>query len=234
MSPQLLAVRNDSGSIDDDGRLALAEQARLLSWFGVSWLSVAAVIAFIAGLIASSVSLVAFGIDSAIEGFSGAALLWLFGRREALPPAGRRRALRFLALQFLALSPIVAFAGLYTFLADEHAATSALGIGIATFSLVAMLGLGRAKERLGAQLDSDPLRRSGRRSTVFGFMASAVLVCLLANAIAGIWWLDPLVALAIAAAALWQGLECWHGEGWAGTSEPAEGRGPKARSAVDG
>jgi divalent metal cation (Fe/Co/Zn/Cd) transporter len=45
------------------------------------------------------------------------------------------------------------------------------------------------------------------------YLAGAVLIGLALNAAFGLWWADPLVALAIAGLALHEGQETWHGEG---------------------
>ena len=44
------------------------------------------------------------------------------------------------------------------------------------------------------------------------YLAVAVLAGLLANSLFGTWWLDPVVALAIAAPAVTEGRRAWRGE----------------------
>ena len=45
------------------------------------------------------------------------------------------------------------------------------------------------------------------------YLAGALLVGLVGNAAFGAWWLDPVVALLIAAVAVREGVESWRGEG---------------------
>jgi hypothetical protein len=51
-------------------------------------------------------------------------------------------------------------------------------------------------------------------------MAAGVLVGLLANTLLGAWWLDPAIALAIAAIAIHEGIETWWGNGCACAAVP--------------
>jgi divalent metal cation (Fe/Co/Zn/Cd) transporter len=72
--------------------------------------------------------------------------------------------------------------------------------------------LGRAKLRLAEQLDSSATAGEGRQNLICAYLASAVLVGLLANTLFGIWWLDPVVALGISGIAVWEGRRAWRGE----------------------
>lgn len=219
MTPQVLPVRS---GIDAEARRQLSAQVRLLRWFSAAWLCVAGPVAVLAGAVASSVALIGFGIDIAIAGFATTALLWRLASRRRPDPILMLRAQRVLAFQFIVLAPLLAFESLHGFLADEHAETSALGIAISTFSLVAMLGLGAAKRRIGILLGSSTLRTEARDDSLLGRLALVLALALLANAVAGIWWLDPLAGLLIACLSLWQGFECWFGTGWGSWRETAE------------
>jgi divalent metal cation (Fe/Co/Zn/Cd) transporter len=75
--------------------------------------------------------------------------------------------------------------------------------------------LGRAKQRIGGRLGSGATAGEGAQNLLCAYMASGVLVGLAANAALGWWWLDPVIALAIAAIAVREGREAWAGEGCA-------------------
>lgn len=72
--------------------------------------------------------------------------------------------------------------------------------------------LGRAKLRLGQQLGSPATAGEGRQNLICAYLATGVLVGLLANTLFGVWWLDPVVALAIAVLAITEGSRAWRGE----------------------
>jgi divalent metal cation (Fe/Co/Zn/Cd) transporter len=90
---------------------------------------------------------------------------------------------------------------------------SPVGIGLAVASLIVMPALGIAKQRLANQLGSAATLGEGRQNMLCAYLAAALLVGLLGNAIAGAWWLDPTVGLLIAALAVHEGREAWRGEG---------------------
>jgi divalent metal cation (Fe/Co/Zn/Cd) transporter len=88
-----------------------------------------------------------------------------------------------------------------------------LGIVLATTSLIGMPILGMAKQRLAGQLGSAATRGEGTRNLICVYLAAAVLVGLLGNALFGLWWLDPRAALVIAGVAVRDGVESRRGEG---------------------
>ena len=88
-----------------------------------------------------------------------------------------------------------------------------LGIGLAASSLVVMPYLGIAKQRLADRLGSAATKGEGRQNMLCAYLAGALLLGLLGNALFGAWWLDPVVGLLIAGVAVKEGLEAWRGEG---------------------
>ena len=90
--------------------------------------------------------------------------------------------------------------------------TSYLGIGLTIATLAICQPLGYAKRRLGAKLNSRATVGEGTQNLLCGYMALAVLGGLLANALFGLWWLDPIVALFIAAVALREGRAALRGD----------------------
>ena len=72
--------------------------------------------------------------------------------------------------------------------------------------------LATAKRRVGQSLGSAATVQEGRQNLLCAYLSVALLVGLLANALAGWWWADPLAALFIAAVALNEGRETWRGD----------------------
>jgi divalent metal cation (Fe/Co/Zn/Cd) transporter len=83
--------------------------------------------------------------------------------------------------------------------------------------------LGRAKQQIGERLGSVATKGEGQQNMLCAYLSAALLVGLGGNALLGLWWLDPAVALIIAAVALREGVEAWRGEGCC-----APGLGPEA------
>ena len=192
--------------------LRLARRARLLSWVSLVLIGAEGAVAIGAGIAAGSIALIGFGIDSVIEGLASLVIVWRFSGSRLLSGTSERRAQRLVALQFFVLAPYVAFESLRTLIAGDQPDVSWLGIGLACVSLVVMPTLGVMKQRLSVQLGSAATRGEGRQNMLCGYLAGALLVGLLGNALVGAWWLDPAVGLLIAAVAVSEGRAAWRGE----------------------
>lgn len=193
--------------------LRAARQARLLSWLSLAWMGAEGAIAITAGVLAGSIALVSFGLDSAIEGFASLVIVWRFTGSRLLSHASEERAQKLVAIQFFLLAPYVAFEAIHKLATGEQAETSWLGIALVTSSLIGMPLLGIAKRRLADRLGSVATRGEGTQNLLCAYLAAAVLVGLLGNALFGLWWLDPAAALVVAGIALREGRQSWRGEG---------------------
>jgi divalent metal cation (Fe/Co/Zn/Cd) transporter len=169
-------------------------------------------VAIAAGIVAGSVALIGFGLDSVIEGFASLVIVWRFTGARIHSDAAERRAQKLVAIQFFVLAPYVAIESVRALAGGERPDESLVGIALAAGSVVIMPLLGRMKERLAAQLGSPATRGEGRQNMLCGYLAGALLIGLLGNALAGAWWLDPVVGFLIAAVAVQEGLEAWRGE----------------------
>lgn len=145
-------------------RVQLVKRGRQLEYFTILWNSLEAVAALISGLIAGSVALVSFGLDSFIEVASGAALLWRLQqdshtvRRER----AERLTLRIVGFCFLLLSAYVAYESLSALVTRHSPEKSPIGIAIAVASLVVMPLLSRAKRRVSTGIGSAAMAADAR------------------------------------------------------------------------
>ena len=193
--------------------LAAARRARALSWLSLVWMAVEGVVGVAAGVAAGSIALVAFGLDSFVEGFASLIIVWRFTGARLHSEAAEHRAQKLVAIQFFLLAPLVSVEALRDLLTGSEAAISEVGIALTAVSLVVMPLLGVAKQRLARQLGSVATHGEGTQNLLCAYLAAAVLAGLLGNALFGVWWLDPLAALVIAGVAVREGLEAWRGEG---------------------
>jgi divalent metal cation (Fe/Co/Zn/Cd) transporter len=207
----------------------LARRVRWLSWLSLGWMTIEGVVAISAGIVASSIALIGFGLDSGIEGVASVIIIWRFTGHRMFSHAAEERAQKLVAVQFFLLAPYVAFESTRALIGAEHPDVSYVGIGLAVGSVVFMPMLGIAKERLADQLGSAATKGEGRQNMLCAYLAGALLIGLLGNALVGAWWLDPLVGLLIAAVAVREGREAWQGEGCC-VSSPLDG----ANFAVEG
>ena len=125
-------------------------------------------------------------------------------------------------MQFFLLAPYVGFESVRVLMVGEHPDVSWVGIGLAVGSVVFMPILAIAKERLAEELGSAATKGEGRQNMLCAYLAGALFVGLLGNALLGAWWLDPVVGLLIAAVAVKEGVEAWRGEGCC-VSSPLDG-----------
>jgi divalent metal cation (Fe/Co/Zn/Cd) transporter len=201
----------------------LARRARLLSWLSLAWMTVEGGVAIAAGVVAGSVALVGFGLDSAIEGFASVIIIWRFTGHRIHSAAAETRAQKLVAVQFFLLAPYVAYESARALIDGDHAEESLAGILLAIGSVIFMPMLAVAKQRIADELGSAATRGEGRQNMLCAYLAGALLVGLLGNAWLGAWWLDPAVGLLIAAVAVKEGREAWRGEGCCVAAPPGLG-----------
>jgi divalent metal cation (Fe/Co/Zn/Cd) transporter len=195
-----------------DNRERLIRRVKLLSWASLAWMTVEGAVAVVAGIVAGSVALIGFGLDSVIEGFASVVIIWRFTGARKMSAAAETRAQKLVAIQFFVLAPYVGFESLRALIGGAHADTSWAGIALAAGSVVVMPYLGIAKQRLADALGSAATKGEGRQNMLCAYLAGALLVGLLGNTLVGAWWLDPVVGLLIAGLAVKEGIEAWHGE----------------------
>ncbi|MGH2383410.1 MAG: cation transporter [Candidatus Limnocylindria bacterium] len=190
-----------------------ARRARALSWLSLVWMGAEGAIAITAGVLAGSIALVGFGLDSAIEGFASLVIVWRFTGHRLLSHAAEERAQKLVAIQFFILAPYVVFEAVQHLAAASHPEISVLGMVLTATSLIGMPFLGIAKQRLAATLGSSATHGEGAQNLLCAYLAGAVFLGLAGNALFGWWWLDPIAALVVAGVAVAEGLETWRGEG---------------------
>jgi len=169
-------------------------------------------VAIAAGIVAGSIALIGFGIDSAIEGFASVIIVWRFTGWRTLSHEAEERAQKLVAIQFFILAPYVGIESVRALIESHHAEESVVGIALAASSLVVMPWLGWAKQRIAARIGSSATASEGKQNLLCAYLAAALLIGLLGNALVGAWWLDPIVGLLIVALAIQEGREAWRGD----------------------
>jgi divalent metal cation (Fe/Co/Zn/Cd) transporter len=192
--------------------LRLARRAKLLATLTLVWLGIEGTVGVVAGILAGSIALVAFGLDSAIEGFASIIVIWRFTGTRTISESAERRAQKWVGVSFFLLAPYVAAEAIENLIEGAAAETSWLGIALTAGTLVLCPWLGRAKQRIGEKLGSRATYGEGTQNMLCAILAAAVLVGLTANTLFGLWWLDPAIALAISAMCVREGQKAWRGE----------------------
>lgn len=207
-----MRVARPGGALPPHERLGLEHRAKLLAWGGNAWHVVEFAVALTAGLLAGSVALVSFGVDSLIEVLAGGVVVWLFTGRRGESVRAERWAQRWIAASFFLLAAYVAIESTRTLAAGDHPAASWLGIGLAGVTAPTMPILARAKRRVGVALGSRATVSEASQNSICAYLSVALLIGLGANALLGWWWADPAAALVVGGVAVREGLEIWRSE----------------------
>jgi divalent metal cation (Fe/Co/Zn/Cd) transporter len=172
----------------------LLRRGLFLEYITLGWNVVGVVIVVIAAYAAHSIALAGFGLDSLIEIFASVVVIW---QLTGVNLQRERLALRLIGIAFIALVIYIVAQLLYTLLSGTHAVPSIAGIAWITATFIAMLLLASGKRVTGQLLKNEVLLTEGRVTLVDAYLAGAVLIGLVLNALFGWWWADPLASLVI-------------------------------------
>jgi divalent metal cation (Fe/Co/Zn/Cd) transporter len=166
-----------------------------LEYATLGWNVVGSVVVIVAAVAARSVALAGFGLDSLIEIVASLVVVWQLKDAHAI--ARERRALRIIGVAFLLLAAYIAAQSLFVLVAGTRPHHSTIGIVWLALTAAAMFALAEGKRRTGRALGNRVLQTEARVTAIDGLLASAVLVGLLLNAAADLWWADPAAAFVI-------------------------------------
>jgi divalent metal cation (Fe/Co/Zn/Cd) transporter len=169
-------------------RNPLLRRGLRLEYITLLWNVVGVVILAVAAIDAASVALASFGLDSLIEIGASTVVIW-----ELTDTAAKRegRALRLIGWSFFTIAAYIAAQASYLLAVGDHPRASHLGIAWTSITFLVMLSLAYGKAITGKALDNAVLRTEGRVTLVDAYLAGAVLIGLVLNATAGLWWADP-------------------------------------------
>jgi len=194
----------------------LHQRALALSYVTIAYNVVECALSLIAGILASSIALVGFGLDSLIESLSAGIMVWRFRRRGPISGEDEerieRKAERLVGYTFLILAAYVFYESIGKLFRKEVAEPSLLGIFIALASIITMPILYYAKSRTGKALNSKSLIADSRETLACAFLSVALLLGLGANHLFGFWQADSLVGFVIVVFLAREGLEIVRGE----------------------
>jgi len=131
---------------------------------------------------------------TALELLSAAVVLWRF-RSPSRGDHAEQRAARIAGRLLFVLAAFVALSSLLALLGHVEPRSSPIGIVVLIFAAVVMPWLTKQKRRLSAATGSAALRADAAESAVCGYLALIALAGLVANAIWGVSWPDPIAAL---------------------------------------
>jgi len=196
------------------------KKALLSEYFTVGWNVIEGIVAIASGVIAGSIALVGFGLDSYIEVTSGLVLIWRLRKHgfddEEEEEAAEKRAILFVGATFFALAVYVLYESDKKLYFQERPEESLVGIILAIVSLIIMPFLALYKKKIAAEINSRALRADALETLACSYLSLTLLLGLGANALFGWWWADPVAALAMVYFLI--------SEGWEAIEEDREGR----------
>jgi divalent metal cation (Fe/Co/Zn/Cd) transporter len=197
-------------------REALIREAFLLEWLTIGWMSVEAAIAIASGIMAGSLVLTAFGLDSLIELASGGVLMWRLSVElhygQAFSEDAERRASRIAGGLLFALAAYVTMAALWGLWTQRAEAFSWPGFIVAAVAIPAMRYLAHRKIAIADKIGSRALRADAMEAVTCGWLSFVVVISLVAQWAFGMWWIDSVGSLAIVLLLVKEGREAWAGE----------------------
>jgi divalent metal cation (Fe/Co/Zn/Cd) transporter len=195
-------------------RVEAVRRVRLYNNLTIGWNVVEGVVAVGAGIVAGSISLIAFGLDSGVEVSTSIVLAWRLAqeRRGGCMAGYDRRATRWIAGCFAVLAVYVSYEAIAQLVEQRAPEVSVPGIVLAAASVVVMPVLARAKKRLGPVLGSQAVISESRQTELCAWLSAVVLVGLGLNALLGWWWADPVAALALAGFATFETIRTWRAD----------------------
>lgn len=185
--------------MSDIERRALIRRGLLLNYATIGYNTVEAVVSLIAGLLAGSVALLGFGIDSVIEVTASGAAQWRL-RSDAEPELRERverMSLRVIGVCFLGLAVYVTIDAGKALWLRERPSRSILGVVILALSVFVMPLLARAKHEVADKMQSGALRAEAKQTSLCAYLSIIALAGVALNAAFGWWWADPVAALAM-------------------------------------
>ena len=197
-------------TLTDARRAQLASRIRWFVAATISYNVIEAVVALAEGARVSSTALIGFGLDSAIEVTSAAAVAWQFAGRD--PQAREKVALRIIAFSFFGLATYVTVDAVRALFGVGEAQHSTVGIALAALSLVVMPVLSYAQRRAGRELGSMSAVADSKQTLLCTYLSAVLLVGLVLNSAFGWSWADPSAGLVIAGLAVKEGIDAWKGD----------------------
>jgi hypothetical protein len=139
-----------------------AQRARLrrrgfaLEYATMAWMVAEAAVAITAGVLASSIALTGFGLDSVIEFFAAIIVIWQL-RGQIADQQRETRAVRLIGVTFFALAGYLAAEAIHDLATRARPGQSIPGRAITAAALIVMPGLAIAKRRTGQALGNRTL-----------------------------------------------------------------------------
>ena len=180
-----------------------------LEYVTLGWNVVGVIVLAWSAVVARSIALGGFGLDSLIEIGASSVVIWELSRSD---DSRQTRALRLIGGAFFLLAAYLSVQCTWVLVTAHHAHHSVVGIIWTGLTALVMFGLAWGKARTGAALGNPVLQTEGRVTLIDGILATAVLIGLVLNAAVGWWWADPLAGYVLVFYGIKEAIGAWTSE----------------------
>jgi divalent metal cation (Fe/Co/Zn/Cd) transporter len=210
------SARSDERLPQVPERTVLIQQAFRLEWLTVAWMVIEALVAIGSGVIAGSLTLTAFGLDSVIELISAAVRIWRLTEElrhgEEFSRHAERLASRCGGTLLFGLAAYIVIGAAWSLWTHHGGEFSVPGLIVAAVAMPIMYVLARQKLNVARRLGSRAMRADAIESMTCGWLSLVVVVGLIGNLVLAAWWIDAVTSLGIVWFVVKEAREAWSGE----------------------
>lgn len=214
----LITNTTKSHSNTTPDRSAILRRGLRLEYLSVGWNLVEGGIAIGAGLVAASVALIGFGVDSFVESASASVIVWriISENRNKMKPdkilSIEQQAQKLVAISLLIFGLFLLFESISSLASREQPDVSQTGMILAVLSICVMWWIARSIRQVGKQLHSHAIEADATQTLACWWMSISLLIGLGLNAAFGWWWADPLAGIVISILMLREARNAWNGK----------------------
>jgi divalent metal cation (Fe/Co/Zn/Cd) transporter len=173
-------------------------------------------VALSAGVVAGSLTLMAFGLDSVVELMSACVLVWRLNvelrRGGDFSERAERTASKIGGALLFTLAAYIVAGAAWRLWTQQGEAFSLAGLIVASLAIPVMILLARRKIAIATQLGSRAMRADAVESITCGWLSVVVVIGLTTDLLLGAWWVDAVTSLAIVWFVVKEGREAWAGD----------------------
>lgn len=177
------------------------EKALRVSYFSAAYHILEGVVSVLAGISASSIALLGFGLDSFVETLSGLVVIWRLSKHGKMTKQEEARtekkSLRLIAYTFFILSVYVFYEAVKRLYFHQIPQQSLFGILIAVISLIVMPVLFFLKRKIGKSIKMHSMVADAKQQLACISLSVALLIGLGLNYVYGLWEADPFMGIII-------------------------------------
>jgi divalent metal cation (Fe/Co/Zn/Cd) transporter len=182
----------------------MQKRALLLEYITIVWNVLEGIVSMSIGILAGSISLFAYGLESSIEVFASSVTVWhLKGAKKDR----EKIALKLIGGAYLIVSVYIFIDAVKSLIENQHPHATILGIYFLILTVIVMVVLGILKKDVGHTLQNAVVLADAKFTLIDSALSAAVLVGLVLNALFGWWWMDQALALFLSGVAFKEGIQ---------------------------